>query len=140
MPSKRRRRRGRSNAIEAPGAEVHESAKRSAGGARRAIAVRDGPYLNGIDALAQLKKNDPRVKVVFLTMHREVAYARRALEAGASGFVLKHSASDQLVTAIRAALNGQKYITPVFAGEVLESMQSDPKSSSDPLSSLTPRQ
>ncbi len=94
------------------------------------------PHLNGIDALAQLKKNDP----VFLTMHREVAYARRALEAGALGFVLKHSAPEELVMAIRAALNGQKYITPVLAGEVLESIQSDPKSSQDPLASLTLRQ
>jgi DNA-binding NarL/FixJ family response regulator len=98
------------------------------------------PHLNGIDALEQLKQFDPRVKVVFLTMHREVAYARRALEAGASGFVLKHSAPDELVMAIRAALNGQKYITPVLAGEILESMQREPKSSNDPLSSLTSRE
>jgi DNA-binding NarL/FixJ family response regulator len=98
------------------------------------------PHLNGIDALEQLKKNDPRVKVVFLTMHREVAYARRALEAGASGFVLKHAAPDELVMAIRAALNGQKYITPALAGEVMASIQNDPDSSKDPLSSLTPRQ
>jgi DNA-binding NarL/FixJ family response regulator len=98
------------------------------------------PHLNGIDALAQLKKHDPGVKVVFLTMHREVAYARRALEAGAFGFVLKHSAPDELVTAIRAALQGQKYITPAMAGEVLESIQRDPESSKDPVSSLTPRQ
>ncbi len=98
------------------------------------------PHLNGIDALEQLKKNDPRVKVVFLTMHREVAYARRALQAGAAGFVLKHSAPNELVTAIRAALGGQTYITPVLAGEVLESIRKDPKSSKDPLASLTPRQ
>jgi DNA-binding NarL/FixJ family response regulator len=98
------------------------------------------PHLNGIDALEQLKKNDPRVKVVFLTMHREVAYARRALEAGASGFVLKHSAPEELVTAIHAALNGQKYITPTLAGEVFESVQRDPQSSEDPVASLTPRQ
>jgi DNA-binding NarL/FixJ family response regulator len=98
------------------------------------------PHSNGIDALAQLKKNDPGVKVVFLTMHREVAYARRALEAGAYGFVLKHSAPDELVTAIRAALHGQKYITRAIAGDVLESIQRDPGSSKDPVASLTPRQ
>lgn len=98
------------------------------------------PHLNGIDALAQLKKNDPDVKVVFLTMHREVAYARRALEAGAFGYVLKHSAPDELVTAIRAALQGKKYITPAIAGEVLDSLQNDPESSLDPVAALTPRQ
>src|SRR5262249_12883876 len=56
------------------------------------------PHLNGIDALVQLKRDNPKVKVVFLTMHTELAYARRALEAGACGFVLKHSAADELVT------------------------------------------
>jgi len=65
------------------------------------------PNLNGLDALALLKKDNPRVKVVFLTMHQEVAYARRALEAGAAGFVLKHSAPAELLTAIRAALGGR---------------------------------
>ena len=45
-------------------------------------------------------------------MHQEAVYARRALEAGASGFVLKHSAPAELVTAIRAALKGQTYVTP----------------------------
>ena len=64
------------------------------------------PHLNGIDALVHLKRDNPDVKVVFLTMHREHAYARRALEAGASGFVLKHSAPAELLTALRAALRG----------------------------------
>lgn len=98
------------------------------------------PELNGIDALEQLKEQDPNVKVVFLTMHREVAYARRALEAGAVGFVLKHSAPEELVMAIRAAINGQTFISPAMAGEVLESMKSDPDLSQDPVTSLTPRQ
>src|SRR5262245_29671468 len=46
------------------------------------------PRLNGLDALAELRKENPRTKVVLLTMHQEVAYARRAIDAGASGFVL----------------------------------------------------
>jgi DNA-binding NarL/FixJ family response regulator len=48
------------------------------------------PLLNGIDALVRLRQDGNRVPVVFLTMHRDAAFARRALEAGASGFVLKH--------------------------------------------------
>src|SRR4051812_4296128 len=47
------------------------------------------PNLNGIEALEELKKLDPGVRMIFLTMHRDVVYARRALQAGASGFVLK---------------------------------------------------
>src|SRR5262249_56740678 len=72
------------------------------------------PHLNGIEALAQLKKDNPDVKVVILTMHHEPAYARRALEAGAAGFVVKHSAPAELVMAIHAALQGQVFITPAL--------------------------
>jgi len=98
------------------------------------------PLLNGIDALAQLKAYNPHVKVVFLTMHREAAYARRALEAGALGFVLKHSAPAELLTAIRAALDGQTYITPSLAGEVLRAIRDEPRGITDPVAKLTPRQ
>jgi DNA-binding NarL/FixJ family response regulator len=60
------------------------------------------PSLNGIDAAHQLRSADSRAKVVVLTMHREVTYAARALVAGASGYVLKHSAASELITAIVA--------------------------------------
>ena len=98
------------------------------------------PHLNGIEAFVQLKKDHPGVKVVFLTMHQDVAYARRALEAGASGFVLKHSAPAELVTAIRAALNGQTYVTPALAGQVFQAVRHVPQEASDPAAKLTPRQ
>jgi DNA-binding NarL/FixJ family response regulator len=98
------------------------------------------PHLNGLDALPKLKKDNPSVKVVFLTMHKDVAYARRALESGASGFVLKHSAPAELVDAIRAALDGKTYLTPALAGEVLQAMRRDPEKARSPGASLTPRQ
>ena len=98
------------------------------------------PRLNGIDALVQLKRDDPRVRVVLLTMHPEVAYARRALEAGAAGYVLKHSAPAELIAAIRAALEGKTYVTPALAGEVFRAMKREPAESADPVASLTPRQ
>jgi DNA-binding NarL/FixJ family response regulator len=97
------------------------------------------PHLNGIDALVQLRQRGDRVPVVFLTMHRDASFARRALDAGASGFVLKHSAPAELVSAIRAALEGKTYLTPQLAGEVLESMKHVPQAG-DTLGSLTPRQ
>lgn len=97
------------------------------------------PHTNGIDALAQLKAHNPSVRVVFLTMHHEVAYARRALEAGASGFVLKHSAPAELVMAIKAALDGKTFITPALAGEVFDSIRNEPSQTSDPVAALTPR-
>ena len=98
------------------------------------------PHLNGIDALVQLRKAGDRVPVVFLTMHRDATFARRALDAGASGFVLKHSAPAELVSAIRAALEGKTYVTPQLAGEVLEAMKQRPEKAGDPVASLTPRQ
>jgi len=98
------------------------------------------PYLNGIDALLQLKKNDKRVHVIMLTMHIEVAYARRAIEAGASGYVLKHSAPDELKVAIRAALQGNTYVSPVLAGKVIRNANGDLNENGDPVTSLTSRQ
>ena len=98
------------------------------------------PQLNGIDALVQLRQLGSKAPVVFLTMHRDVAFARRALEAGAAGFVLKHSAPSELVTALHAALEGQTYLTPQLAGEVLRAMKQDPSDSGDPVMALTPRQ
>ncbi len=98
------------------------------------------PHLNGIDAMVLLRQAGNQVPVVFLTMHRDVAFARRALEAGASGFVLKHSASLELVAAIHAALAGQTYLTPQLAAEVLHAMQPGAERDSDPIASLTLRQ
>jgi DNA-binding NarL/FixJ family response regulator len=97
------------------------------------------PHLNGLEALRQLKKDNLRVKLVFLTMHQEVAYARRALEAGAAGFVLKHSAPAELLTAIRAALEGKTYLTPALAGEVIHALHG-PEATTDPAGKLTARQ
>jgi DNA-binding NarL/FixJ family response regulator len=98
------------------------------------------PHLNGIDALVQLRQGGDGTPVVFLTMHQDVTFARRALEAGASGFVLKHSAPAELVAAIRAALEGRTYLTPRLAGEILDSVKQDPGQAADPVVSLTPRQ
>ena len=98
------------------------------------------PHLNGIDALVRLKRDGIQVPVVFLTMHVEVAYARRALEGGALGYVLKHSAPAELVTAIRAALDGKTYVSPVVAGDVLRVINQKSEKAGDPVASLTPRQ
>ena len=95
------------------------------------------PQLNGIDALAPLKRDNPDVRVVFLTMHRDAAYARRALEAGAKGFVLKHSAPAELALAVRAALQGQNFLATDLAAELLRPAQ---EKGGDPLAGLTPRQ
>ena len=58
------------------------------------------PLLNGLEAIERLRKDDCQAKVVFLTMHKDATYAARALQAGASGFLLKHSAGSELLTAL----------------------------------------
>lgn len=98
------------------------------------------PLLNGIEALEELRKIDPGVRLVFLTMHRDVAYARRAMEAGARGYVLKHSAPEELIMAVRAALEDRTYVSPLLAGELLDSMRRDPQQGSDRTAILTLRQ
>jgi DNA-binding NarL/FixJ family response regulator len=78
------------------------------------------PVLNGIDAAAQLRKDNPNLKIVFLTMHRDVLYVKRAFENGASAYVLKHSAPAELINAMREALEGRTYVTPELVSDATE--------------------
>jgi len=98
------------------------------------------PLLNGIEAVRQLKKARGDVKVVILTMHSDPAYAAAALDAGASGYVLKHSAASELITAVRTALQGKTYITPLIAGDLVRHYQDPGNQQRDNGSTLTPRQ
>jgi DNA-binding NarL/FixJ family response regulator len=98
------------------------------------------PSLNGIEGARQMRAENCRAKVVFLTMHREATYAARAMEAGASGFVLKHSAASELVTAIQEALKGGTYITPQIAADLLDSVRRGTPAGAEGLADLTPRQ
>jgi DNA-binding NarL/FixJ family response regulator len=98
------------------------------------------PSLNGIEAARQLRQAGSRAKVVILTMHRDPAYAARALDAGAASFVLKHSAASELLTAIREALQGRTYVTPLIAGELLQSYRDAEGQPVEPFDRLTPRQ
>jgi DNA-binding NarL/FixJ family response regulator len=97
------------------------------------------PLLNGIEAVRQIKRTNEDIKVVFLTMHPDVTYAASAFEAGASGYVLKHSAPSELITAIQTALRGKTYVTPLLAGELMHFYKERPNQR-DELSKLSPRQ
>ena len=99
------------------------------------------PHLNGLDALPQVKAAAPAAHVVFLTMHRDVAYARRALEAGASGFVLKHSAPAELILADRdPRCRGAHSSRPRSPAEVIDIDQGESGRCADPVASLSARQ
>ena len=78
------------------------------------------PLLNGIEAVRQIKKSNHQIKVIFLTMHPDVSFASLAFEVGASGYVIKNSASHELITAINDAMMGKTYVTPEIAGELIQ--------------------
>jgi DNA-binding NarL/FixJ family response regulator len=96
------------------------------------------PHLNGIEALAVLRREGNDIPMVFLTMHREVEYALLALEAGAAGYVLKHSAPAELVQAVRVALEGGTFVSPALAGEIFHAKSNS--KARDPAAGLSARQ
>jgi DNA-binding NarL/FixJ family response regulator len=98
------------------------------------------PLLNGIDATRQIRESDPDVKIIFLTMHPDVSFATEALAAGGSGYVLKNSAGDELLTAIREAMNGRTYVTKSIAEAVKLGLSSRSNTWRSPLDKLTSRQ
>jgi DNA-binding NarL/FixJ family response regulator len=98
------------------------------------------PRLNGLEAARLIKKADPTIKIVFLTMHPDATYAADAFEAGASGFVLKHSAPSELITAIHDALRGQTYVTPLIAGDLIRAYQQGGSPEKDLFQKISPRQ
>ena len=81
------------------------------------------PELNGLKATEKLKELFPSIKILTLTRHMDEGYLKQLLEAGASGYVLKQSASEELVRAIHAVVNGQTYLDPAmmeqFVGNVI---------------------
>src|SRR5271156_5388182 len=75
------------------------------------------PVLNGFDAARKIKEHSPNIKFVFLTMRSDPNLAAAALELGAIGFVLKHSAGQELLQAIDHVLHGKCYLTPKLRAE-----------------------
>lgn len=77
------------------------------------------PLLGGAEAADRLASECPHVKVIALSMHEERGYVTRFLRSGAAGYVLKRTASSELVHAIRAAASGQHYLDPSLGGSLL---------------------
>jgi two-component system, NarL family, response regulator NreC len=100
------------------------------------------PQLNGIDATAQVLKASPSTKVLILSMHNDESYILRALEAGAKGYILKETAEDYLLSAIRGVAQGKPFFSPAIAQTLLEDyMRSlQQKGQQDSYSLLTDRE
>jgi len=83
------------------------------------------PFKNGVDVLSQLKNERPTLPVLMLSMHPEEQYAVRALRAGASGYLTKESAPEELVAAIRKVSTGGKYVSASLAERLASIVQRD---------------
>ena len=80
------------------------------------------PVLNGLDAVRRLKAQGITAKVIFLTMHADDRLLAEAFRCGGVAYVLKQSAGDELVHAIRQVLDGQRYVTPLIASEWVQNL------------------
>ena len=95
------------------------------------------PGLSGLDVLARLKTERVESRVIVLTMHQDPDLATDAIRGGASGFLLKESAGDELLAAVRYALEGKVYMSPSVTRDVMERLAS-PTTPKEP--QLTSRQ
>jgi DNA-binding NarL/FixJ family response regulator len=98
------------------------------------------PLLNGIETAREIRKFDSRVKIIFLTMHSDLQYVEEAFDAGASGYVIKHSATFDLRRAVQEALRGRAYITPGIAESGVDTFLRGFSRARKPLTQLTSRQ
>ena len=78
------------------------------------------PELNGLDAAARALREQPRLKVIVLSMHAAEPFVIEALRAGVSGYLLKHADLSELERAIRAVARGERYLAPAVSGPVIE--------------------
>jgi two-component system, NarL family, invasion response regulator UvrY len=83
------------------------------------------PGVNGLDCLKQIKKENPRLPVLIISMYPEEQYAVRALKAGASGYLTKQSAPDELLLAIKKVLSGGKYVSALLAEKMAWQLEKD---------------
>ncbi len=98
------------------------------------------PTLNGLDVTRQLKAAVPHAKLIFVTMMSEPFYISQAFAMGASAYVLKQSASTELLSALSAALRNQRYVSPQLSLEVQDAIETPWVKPEGFSSKLTPRQ
>ena len=95
------------------------------------------PGLSGIEATRRMLREQPQLRILMFSMYDEAIYARRALEAGALGYLSKASAPEVLVQAIHAVSRGERYVSPDVAANIARSAAQPGKSE---IEALTPRE
>ncbi len=98
------------------------------------------PDMNGLQATEKLKRLRPEIKILTLTRHTDVGFLQQLLGAGASGYILKQSASTELLSAIRAVASGGNYLDPAVAGKVIGFARARAKPRADSQGSVSERE
>lgn len=98
------------------------------------------PQLGGLDAAARIREALPDTRVLILSMHASDEYVRRALRAGASGYLLKDAAAVELELAVKAVVRGETYLSPRVSTQVVDQYLRGPGITPGPIDHLTPRQ
>jgi DNA-binding NarL/FixJ family response regulator len=78
------------------------------------------PKMNGYEAIKEIKKQQPEVKIIALTVHNTDEYILMTLQAGADGYVLKDATHDELLMAIRQVISGKRFLSPSVSGKIIE--------------------
>jgi two-component system response regulator NreC len=100
----------------------------------------DMPVMNGIDALKEIKRTLPGIKVIILSMHQEAGMIKSLMAIGADGYILKSTSQDELIGAIRKVAGGQPYFSAEVTLSLLNNTQNNPSSSKQPVEMLTDRE
>ncbi len=78
------------------------------------------PRMNGMEAIREIKRQSPRVKIIVLTVHKTEEYVFEALRSGADGYVLKDATSDELLLGVKSVLQGHRYLSPQVSPKVID--------------------
>ena len=97
------------------------------------------PGTSGIELTKTIRAEFPKMPVLILSMHEEALYARRALRAGAMGYIVKQDAIDNIATALREAFEGRRYLSPVIQSQ-MQNGGAGGTTTDDPISLLTDRE
>jgi DNA-binding NarL/FixJ family response regulator len=98
------------------------------------------PQLNGIEAISQMKKINPNLKFIMLTMHEEAEYILKSIQAGANGYLLKNVEPEELENAIRTVAAGGKYFNSTISNIMIENLSRVSEPGKEDLTELTPRE
>jgi DNA-binding NarL/FixJ family response regulator len=96
--------------------------------------------LNGLDAAARIVKDQPRCKIIILSMHSNEEYVTRALQVGVSGYLIKDAAASELEVALRAVARGEKYLSPAISTRLIGRYEEHGPAREAGPEQLTPRQ